>query len=196
VQAEVVLHVLERIDAGRRRTPGGRHRQFKGLALPVEREEADPAFIHTPAPQLPTLERGGARVRVLIGESYGLSSPVPTLAETLYLDVNAPPQATLELEPSDMERAVYSVSERLVIDDLVVEATNLALLEPGVGTSVTAPEGARFIVIGGAPLNGHRHIWWNFVSSRRERIQQAKEDWAAQRMGTIPGEQEWMPLPA
>jgi len=94
-----------------------------------------------------------------------------------------------------MERAVYSVSQRLVIDGLAVEGGNLALLKPGVHTSVTAPEGARFIVIGGAPLDGHRHIWWNFVSSRRERLLQAKEDWAAQRMGTIPGEQEWMPLP-
>ncbi|HLQ13257.1 MAG TPA: pirin family protein [Steroidobacteraceae bacterium] len=164
-------------------------------ALPVEREEADPAFIHTPATQLPTLESGGARVRVLIGESYGLSSPVATLVETLYLDVNAPPQGRLELEPTEMERAVYSVSQRLVIDGLAVEGGNLALLKPGVHTSVTAPEGARFIVIGGAPLDGHRHIWWNFVSSRRERLLQAKEDWAAQRMGTIPGEQEWMPLP-
>jgi redox-sensitive bicupin YhaK (pirin superfamily) len=185
------------------RRPGdlrGQDYRLHGLqlwaALPVEREEVEPAFIHTPAPHLPTLERGGARVRVLIGECYGVSSPVATLSETLYLDVYAPSDARLELEPTDMERAVYSVSQRLVIDELDVEAGNLALLTPGVRASVTAPEGARFVVIGGAPLDSHRHIWWNFVSSRRERIEQAKQDWAAQRMGAIPGEQEWMPLPA
>jgi redox-sensitive bicupin YhaK (pirin superfamily) len=165
------------------------------VALPVECEEVEPAFIHTPAQNLPALELGGARVRVLIGEAFGLSSPVATLVETLYLDVNAPPRARLELESTDLQRGVYSVDQRLVIDDLAVEAGNLALLAPGEAASVAAPEGARFIVLGGAPLDGHRHIWWNFVSSSRERIEQAKEDWAAQRMGTIPGEREWMPLP-
>jgi redox-sensitive bicupin YhaK (pirin superfamily) len=164
-------------------------------ALPLDREEVEPAFIHTPAGTIPALELGGAHVRVLIGEAFGASSPVATLAETLYLDVNAPPRARLELGPADLERAVYSVHQRLVIDELAVEAGNLALLTPGIASNVLAPEGARFVVIGGAPLDGHRHIWWNFVSSRRERIEQAKEAWAAQRMGTIPGEQEWMPLP-
>jgi redox-sensitive bicupin YhaK (pirin superfamily) len=184
------------------RRPGdlsGQDYRLHGLqlwaALPLEREEAEPAFIHTPAPHLPTLERDGVRVRVLIGESYGVRSPVATLVETLYLDVDAPSRARLELEPSELERAVYSVSQRLIIDELAVEAGNLAALTPGVGTSVTAPEGARFVVIGGAPLDGHRHIWWNFVSSSRERIEHAKREWAAQRMGAIPGEQEWMPLP-
>jgi redox-sensitive bicupin YhaK (pirin superfamily) len=164
-------------------------------ALPVECEETEPAFIHTPAQNLPALEMGDTRVRVLIGEAFGLSSPVATLVETLYLDVNAPPRARLELGSTRLERAVYSVNQRLVIDDLPVAAGDLAVLAPGVAASVAAPEGASFIVLGGAPLDGHRHIWWNFVSSRRERIEQAKEDWAAQRMGSIPGEREWMPLP-
>ena len=184
------------------RRPGdlrGQEYRLHGLqlwaALPVEFEETEPAFIHTPAPHLPALERGGARVRVLIGESYGVRSPVATLQETLYLDVDAPSQARLELEPTGMERAVYSVSQRLVIDELAVEGGSLALLTPGARTRVMAPEGARFVVIGGAPLDAHRHIWWNFVSSSRERIENAKKEWTAQRMGVIPGEQEWMPLP-
>ena len=164
-------------------------------ALPMESEEADPAFIHTPASNIPALELRNAHVRVLIGEAFGARSPVATHGETLYLDVHASPHASLELGPADLERAVYSVDQRLVIDGIAVEAGNLALLAPGIAANVAAPEGARFVVLGGAPLDGHRHIWWNFVSSSRERIEQAKEAWAAQRMGTIPGEQEWMPLP-
>jgi len=134
-------------------------------------------------------------VRVLIGQAFGLSSPVATLAETLYLDVCAPTGARLELGSADLERAVYSVDQPLVIDELAVEAGTLALLAPGAAANVVAPEGARFVVLGGAALDGHRHIWWNFVSSSRERIEQGKADWKAQRMGSIPGEREWMPLP-
>ncbi len=164
-------------------------------ALPVQCEEAAPAFMHTPAAQIPALELGGARVRVLIGKAFGVSSPVATLAETLYLDVNAARGARLELGSEDMERAVYSVDQDLVIGELAVEAGTLAVLAPGAAAIVAAPEGARFVVLGGAALDGHRHIWWNFVSSSRERIEQAKEDWKGQRMGVIPGEREWMPLP-
>jgi redox-sensitive bicupin YhaK (pirin superfamily) len=164
-------------------------------ALPIEQEEAEPAFIHTPISGIPTVEVGSARVRVLIGAAFGVRSPVATLGETLYLDVNAPAHARIELGAGEAERAVYSVNQRLVIDDVAVEAGNLAVLTPAMASSVVAPEGARFVVIGGAALEGHRHIWWNFVSSSRERIEQAKQDWTAQRMGKIPGEQEWMPLP-
>jgi redox-sensitive bicupin YhaK (pirin superfamily) len=141
------------------------------------------------------VEVGSARVRVLIGAAFGVRSPVATLGETLYLDVSAPPGAKVELGAGATERAVYSVTQRLVIDEVGVAAGDLAVLAPGIGASVAAPAGARFVVIGGAALEQRRHIWWNFVSSRRERIEQAKADWAAQRMGTIPGEREWMPLP-
>ncbi len=177
----------------------GRDYMLHGLqlwaALPVECEEVAPAFIHTPAADLPVLEWGSASVRVLIGRAFGGSSPVATLAETLYLDVSASPGARLELGSTDLERAVYSVNQPLVIDELAVEAGTLAVLAPGAAAIVVAPAGARFVVLGGAALDGHRHIWWNFVSSSRERIEQAKADWKAQRMGTIPGEREWMPLP-
>jgi redox-sensitive bicupin YhaK (pirin superfamily) len=177
----------------------GREYALHGLqlwaALAVEHEEIEPAFIHTPAQSIPALELDDVRVRVLIGDAFGVSSPVATLGETLYLDVDAAPQASLELAPAGMERAVYGVNQPLVIDGQAVEAGTLALLAPGVASSIAAPAGARFVVIGGAALDGHRHIWWNFVSSRRERIEQAKQDWAAQRLGKIPGEQEWMPLP-
>jgi len=163
-------------------------------ALPTDYEEVEPAFIHTPAHDIPLLEQESTSVRVLIGSAFGLNSPVATFAETLYLDVNARRGSILALEPAYTERAVYGVDKDIIIDDLVVEPGKMAVLVPG-AARITAPEGARYVVIGGAPVDGHRHIWWNFVSSRRERNEQAKGDWAAQRMGVIPGETEWIPLP-
>jgi len=94
-----------------------------------------------------------------------------------------------------MERAVYGVDKNIVIDDVLVEPGHMAVLAPEAGARITEPEGARYVVFGGEPLDGHRHIWWNFVSSRKERIEQAKGDWTAQQMGVIPGETEWIPLP-
>lgn len=165
-------------------------------ALPIEYEEIEPAFFHTPARDIPLVAQGGASVRILIGSAYGLMSPVAAFAQTLYLDASARRGARLDLEPLDMERAVYSVDKDILIDDVSVEHGHLAVLTPGSAARVAAPEGARYVVIGGKPLDGRRHLWWNFVSSRKERIEQAKVDWAAQSMGMIAGETEWIPLPA
>jgi len=164
-------------------------------ALPVASEEVEPAFVHTPAADIPAVDLGGANVRVLIGSAFGATSPVATFQPTLYLDVNARAGGTIELERSGFERALYAVGGRLEVDGQAVEPHTLAILEPGLAARIAAPEGARFAVIGGEPLDGHRHMWWNLVSSRKERIDQAKRDWAAQRMGAIPGETEFIPLP-
>lgn len=165
-------------------------------ALPTSFEEADPSFAHTPAAAIPTWSQTGLSVRLLIGDAFGLSSPVATHAATLYLDVAADPGATLELleGAGGHERAVYSVDEPLRIDGTDVPAHTLAVLAEG-KAAITAPKGARYVVIGGAPLDGPRFIWWNFVSSTKERIEWAKQEWTAQRMGNIPGEHEWIPLP-
>jgi hypothetical protein len=165
-------------------------------ALPAGSEEVEPAFVHTPGENIPALELQGARVRVLIGSAFGLISPVVTFQPTLYVDVRAQPGGSIEIERSDIERAVYSVDERLIIDNRVVEPRTLAVLERGTGAHLAAPDGARYVVIGGEPLDSRRHMWWNFVSSRKERIEEAKRAWTAQLMGTIPGEIEWIPLPA
>jgi redox-sensitive bicupin YhaK (pirin superfamily) len=164
-------------------------------ALPTDHEEVEAAFIHTAAGEIPNLTLEGASVRVLIGSAFGMISPVTTFQETLYLDVTARRGSVIDLEPKDLERAVYSVDNDIVVDGITVERGNLAILVAGAATRITAPSGARYVVIGGAPIDGHRHIWWNLVSSRRERIEQAKRDWVAQRMGVIPGETEWIPLP-
>ena len=107
------------------------------------------------------------------------------------------PKATLDLPAFDaaFERAVYGVDEPLTIDGAELPPHTMAVLAPGAPATIAAPRGGRYVVIGGAPLDGPRFIWWNFVSSRRERIERAKADWTSQRMGAIPGEHEWIPLP-
>jgi redox-sensitive bicupin YhaK (pirin superfamily) len=168
-------------------------------ALPKAFEETEAAFWHTPEDAMPRWSQPGIRARVLIGNAFGQRSPVKTFAETLYVDVIAEPGATLTLAPdashAQFERALYCVDNPLVVDGANVPAFTLAVLKPGMQSIVVAPQGARFVVIGGEPLDGPRFLWWNFVSSSKARIEQAKEDWAQQRMGTIPGEHEWIPLP-
>ena len=166
-------------------------------ALPLAVEEADPGFSHTPASTIPSWSQPGLAIRLLIGDAFGRRSPVATYAPTLYLDVAADPDATLEL-PAGVaahEHAIYSVDQPLRVDGTDVPAQSLAVLAPGKATAIVAPRGARYVVIGGAPLDAPRFIWWNFVSSSKERIEQAKQDWTAQRIGTIPGEHDWIPLP-
>ncbi len=166
--------------------------------LPTAFEETAAEFTHTPADALPEWSAPGIRVRVLVGNAFGLRSPVRTYSETLYLDVSAQTGGSLTLPaPSDarFEQAIYSVDASLHIDGEDVPPFTMAMLVPGAGATISAPRGARYVVIGGEPLDGHRTIWWNFVSSSKERIEQAKADWSAQRMGRIAGEHEWIPLP-
>jgi redox-sensitive bicupin YhaK (pirin superfamily) len=164
-------------------------------ALPRDHEEDEPSFSHTPAGSIPELALGKAKVRVLIGQAFGVSSPVATFSQTLYLDVTLPAAATIELPALAPEMALYPVLGEVSVDGQSLAARVMAVLQPGQPTVVTATGPARFVVIGGEPLDAPRHMWWNFVSSRKERIIQASADWEAQRMGQVPGEHEFIPLP-
>ena len=165
-------------------------------ALPLAHEEADPSFVHTPAAAIPEVQEGAATVRVLIGEAFGQNSPVVTLSRTLYLDAQLPAGTTLELPPMEPEMAVYTVDAPVSLNADEVPAHILAVAEPGQPLRLTAGERAvRLMVIGGEPLDAPRHMWWNFVSSRKDRIVQAAADWDAQVMGQVPGEVEWIALP-
>jgi redox-sensitive bicupin YhaK (pirin superfamily) len=167
-------------------------------ALPREHEEAEPAFVHTPAEAIPEVAVEGAVVRVLIGEAFGRTSPVATLSPTLYLDVQLPAGATFTLPALAPEMALYSVDVDLSLEgeSEPLPARTMGVLPAGQGARVHAMGAAvRFVVIGGAPLDGPRHMWWNFVSSRKERIVQAAQDWEDQAMGQVPGETEFIPLP-
>ncbi len=166
-------------------------------ALPQAHEEVEPSFAHTPADAIPAVTEQGVGVRVLVGEAFGARSPVKTFSQTLYLDIALPAGASFVLPALAPELAVYPVDGELGVDGSVVPAHAMAVLPDGRGAHLTAPVTApvRLVVIGGEPLDGPRYITWNFVSSRRERILQAGEDWAAQRMGQVPGETEFIPLP-
>lgn len=182
------------------RTPAdlrGQARRVHGLqlwaALPVADEEMAPAFAHTPAAALPVLEVGGALVRVLLGSAFGVASPVAVRSPMLYLDITLAAGDALPL-PLAAERAIYAVQGAVRLDGQEVPPFTLVVLAPGDEPMLSAEADARVVLIGGDPL-GHRHLWWNFVASRPERLVQAADDWAAQRFAAVPGETELMPLP-
>ncbi|MDP1565764.1 MAG: pirin family protein [Polaromonas sp.] len=164
-------------------------------ALPRAFEEVAPDFEHTPADAVPSLMLGGTGVRVLIGEAFGKNSPVRTFAPTLYLDVQLAADETFELPALAQELAVYAVDGDITIDGERVPAHKLAVLSGGAAVKLLASQATRLMVIGGDALDGHRFMWWNFVSSRKERIVQASRDWEAQAMGHVPGDAELIPLP-
>jgi redox-sensitive bicupin YhaK (pirin superfamily) len=166
-------------------------------ALPQAHEEVEPAFEHTAADAIPALFEQGVGVRVLVGEAFGARSPVTTFSRTVYLDIALPAGASFALPALAPELAVYPIDGDIGLDGVAVPMHTMAVLADGQGANLTAPVTApvRLVVIGGEPLDGPRYITWNFVSSRRERILQAGEDWAAQRMGHVPGETEFIPLP-
>jgi redox-sensitive bicupin YhaK (pirin superfamily) len=154
----------------------------------------EPSFIHYPASSLPEFTKGGCTVRVIMGRAYGIDSPVLTYSETLYAEARLPSGASLTVLDDAPERAVYVVAGNLEIGGHVYGEGTLAVLRSGVEVQARATSETRALLLGGAPL-GPRHIWWNFVSSRTDRIEQAKRDWAEQRIGRVEGDDEFIPLP-
>jgi hypothetical protein len=163
-------------------------------ALPAADEEIECSFAHTPAAAIPALEVGGAQVRVLVGSAFGATSPVITRSPTLYLDIQLQAGDAFPL-PLAAERAVYGIDGDFELDGQRFEAHHMLVLPEGEETMLSAAGDARLVLIGGEPL-GQRHIYWNFVSSRKERLVQAAADWEAQRFSGVPGETEFIPLPA
>jgi redox-sensitive bicupin YhaK (pirin superfamily) len=175
-----------------------REARFHGIqtwiGLPTEQEETDPWFGHHPADSLPSWETTGATVKLIAGETCGRTSPVQTFSPMIYLDVTFSPGGRFEIPSDCSERAVYSITEGLRLEGTSLPLYRMAVLTPGQPVSLTATETARCIVIGGDPI-GPRLKWWNFVSSRPERIEQAKQDWKAGRFAPVPEEDEFIPLP-
>ncbi|OFJ47243.1 hypothetical protein BA896_015560 [Janthinobacterium lividum] len=165
-------------------------------ALPKAHEEDEPSFTHTPQADIPVVPLDGAIVKVLIGTAFGQSSPVRTYMQTLYLDVALQAGKALLLEGLPAEAAIYPISGQILIDGVALLPHSMALLEGGAAPVVAAGSGpVQFVVIGGEPLDSHRFLFWNFVSSSKERLAQAADDWSAQRMGRVPGETEFIALP-
>ena len=134
-------------------------------------------------------------MRVLVGEAFGKISPVKTFSRTLYLDVALAAGQPFTLPPLAEQMAVYPVDGDLLVDGEPLAMHSLATLAPGASVRLSAGKATRLVVIGGDALDAHRFMWWNFVSSRKDRILQASDDWAAQAMGEVPGETEFIPLP-
>lgn len=164
------------------------------LALPEEDEETDPAFYHYPAKDLPTTEVEGIPIRVMMGSAYGLNSPVKTFAQTLYFEADLQAGQTLTL-PTAEERGVYVAAGQIEINGQQVDQFSLAVLEDQPDTQVKASADSRIALIGGEALS-ERHMFWNFVSSRKERIERAKSDWDNGKFPKVPGDDaEFIPLP-
>jgi redox-sensitive bicupin YhaK (pirin superfamily) len=165
------------------------------VALPQNEEESTPAFVHHDAQALPIAQAEGKTVRVVAGRAFGLTSPVATTWETLFADITLAAGTKLPIDPDAEERALYLVSGEIdILGDRFGEG-RLLILRPGDRISLTATMPTRLALLGGATMDGPRHIWWNFVSSRKERIEQAKNDWKTGRFEPVPGDHERIPLP-
>ena len=180
-----------------RRADGGRlHGLQCWLALPAADEEIEASFAHHGSADLPRLIDEGKAVRIIAGKLLGETSPVPTLSQTLFAEAALAPGASLPFDPDTEERAVYVVEGEIEIAGDRFGAGQLLILRPRDPITVTAVNEARVVLLGGAAMDGPRHIWWNFVSSRQERIEQAKADWKASRFDIVPGDdKEFIPLP-
>lgn len=167
------------------------------LALPANREEIDPAFAHTAEAELPVFDTDGARGRVVIGNFGGLKAPVPTHTGTLYVDLTLDAGARFPFAADEEERAAYVLSGSVTIAGDTFTENQLLVFRPGDAiTLVAGPEGCHIMLFGGDTMDGKRYIWWNFVSSSQERIEQAKNEWRSGRFDIVPGdEEEFIPLP-
>lgn len=166
------------------------------LALPDDKEEVDPIFENTAAMRLPEIDAEGVSGRVVIGAFSGWRSPVVTASDTLYADLSLAPGASVKIPADAEERAIYTLEGEVSISGDRFPAERLLVFRPGDEIVVSSEGGAHFMLFGGASLGSRRYIWWNFVSSSKERIEQAKEEWKTGRFDIVPGdEEEFIPLP-
>jgi redox-sensitive bicupin YhaK (pirin superfamily) len=166
------------------------------VALPREHETMAPQFEHHPQATLPTVELPGLTLRVVAGTAYGQTAPTSVLTPTLYVHAAMDTEAVLAIDDTHAERAVYVIDGEIECDGRAFAAATMVVLQAGTEVTISARTAANVMLLGGAPLDGPRHIWWNFVSTDRERIEQAKVDWKAGRFAKVTGDEvEFVPLP-
>jgi redox-sensitive bicupin YhaK (pirin superfamily) len=165
------------------------------MALPADLEECEPSFHHFAADAIPKVALPGARVTVMAGTAFGTTSPVPAKSPTVYLDMQLQAGAAVQIPADYSERALYVLDECCTLDGVALPVHQMQVLALGSTPQLAAGNAARVILVGGEPL-GPRFIVWNFVSSRKERLLQARDDWMAQRFPAIPGETGFIPFPA
>lgn len=177
-----------------------RERQVFGIqswvALPKHLEETAPAFEHVAAVDLPLIDEKGVSVRVVAGTVFGATSPVKTQSDLFYAEVNMLAGTAIPFDPAYEERGIYVAAGEIEIAEQVFNEGRLLVFRPGDAITIRARSNARIMLLGGEPMDGPRHIWWNFVSSSKERLEAAKEDWKQARFAIVPGdEKEFIPLP-
>jgi hypothetical protein len=186
----------ERTGAERRAVGDQLHGLQMWVALPAAKEEMAPAFAHHPVEDFPVVGENGKSVRVVIGKAYGARSPVATTSETIFADVTLAAGSALPLDAEHEERAIYLLNGEIDIAGDRFGPDRLLVFKPGDPVTITARTDTHLVIAGGASMDGPRHIWWNFVSSRRDRIEQAKAEWTAGHFGKVPGDEiEFIPLP-
>ncbi len=186
----------ERTGPEKRAAGGPIHGLQMWVALPAAKEEMEAGFAHHDTEEFPLIEDQGKAVHVVVGSLYGKKSPVPTVHETIFADVVLKAGAALPIDADHEERALYVIEGTIDIAGDKFEPGRLLVFKPGDKIAITAATNAHFVICGGAPMDGPRHIWWNFVSSRKERIEQAKAEWKAGHFGKVPGDEiEFIPLP-
>lgn len=185
----------ERTPPDARETGQPVHGMQTWVALPKSAEEIAPAFHHHPAATVPRIERPGLLLQVVAGRAFGEESPVAVFSDTLYVAIDLEPGAELELDAAHRERALYLLEGEAQLDGADLPAMHLLVLDDGVRHRLRAKTAVKAMLLGGEPLDAPRHMWWNFVSSSKERIEQAKHDWVLGKFGDVPGETEFIPLP-
>jgi len=166
------------------------------LALPERFEETDPAFEHVAAASLPVIEADGATARVIMGELWGASAPTTIYAGTVYADIQLAPGASIPIDANADERGIYVSMGDASLDGMTLAPTTMYVLRPGIAATLRSETGARVMLCGGEAFATPRHVWWNFVSSSRDRIEQAKHDWKEGRFPKVPGDdKEFIPIP-
>jgi redox-sensitive bicupin YhaK (pirin superfamily) len=166
------------------------------VGLPLVQEETEPEFHHHPAETLPTLSMEAARIRVLAGSAYGRTSPVHTFSPMFFLDVALPAGTSLSVLQDYQERALYVLDGSVVCGTESATPGRMLVFAPEAEIVLHANSNSRIVLFGGAPLDGKRYLWWNFVSSSKDRIEQAKHDWKDRKFPKIPGDEvEFTPLP-
>ncbi|MGF1631638.1 MAG: pirin family protein [Kiloniellaceae bacterium] len=171
------------------------HGMQSWVALPLDEEETAPDFTHHAAESLPVIEDDGLWMRLIAGRAYGVTAPVAVFSDLFYLHAEMRAGVSLALPQEHAERAFYVVAGRVTLDGAGYGPATMAVVKPGAAARIVASEPSRVMLLGGAPLEGRRHIWWNFVSSDPQRIERAKADWREGRFAGVPGDDDFIPLP-
>lgn len=186
----------ERTGAAVRRAPSHLFGIQSWLAQPKNLEDSAPSFLHAGAEELPVLEGEGKKLKIILGQAYGSQSPVKTDWETLYLDIELQKGASLPIPLETEERALYALDGSLEIGGEIFSPHQMIVLKPGREVTIKALEKTRLALLGGQVMDGPRYVWWNFVASSQERIEEAKENWKQGRFDKVPGDEiEFTPLP-